>query len=154
MAIKVDAYEAAINSNPVAQAVIRLMEGLPKWEGSPTDLYAELSGLVDNGHGKKPAGWPTQPQFMSSKLTEAAPALRARHGISFDRGKSGDRSIFLVKEDTTKGTPEEDLGGLDGQDDQIPNFSLRGKQEKEREKAGMASSSSSSSPDDWDAIEF
>lgn len=92
-----DAYDAAINSNPVAQAVLRFMENQESWTGTPADLYTVLSAQVADQSGRKPQGWPSAPQWMSNRLNAAAPALRTR-SIDVQRIRQGDdRGLLLQK---------------------------------------------------------
>lgn len=93
-----DAYEAAINANLVAQAIIRFMESQDSWTGTPASLYAILSEQESNQYGKRPNGWPGAPQWMSNKLSEAAPALRAKYGIDIQRQSIGsERGLVLAR---------------------------------------------------------
>lgn len=130
-----DAYEAAINANPVARAVIRLMEAQALWKGTPTSLYNDLSALVDNGYGRKPTGWPTSPQLMANKLNEAAPALRTR-GIDVRRVRLGDDRGWCLErlESPSESGEEEETYAPDAEE---PLFSFRGQREEEKEKQGL-----------------
>ena len=150
-----DAYEAAINANLVAQAIIRFMENQDSWTGTPASLYTILSKQESDQFGKRPNGWPGAPQWMSNKLSEAAPALRAKYGIDVRRQSIGsDRGLRLERldlddqEDSKKEIP-------DATDDISPLFSFRARREekeKEKEKARTVASVSSvaSADDDWD----
>ena len=90
---KVDAYQAAIDSNPVAQAIVTLMQGRAEWSGTATRLEDELKGIVlDRLTMRLPTGWPRTAKGVSDRLKEAAPALRANHGIDMERERSGDRA--------------------------------------------------------------
>lgn len=107
---KTDAYETAINANPVAQAVVSLMDKWSDdtWKGTPTDLYIVLSAQVDDGRGKKPVGWPVNAQKMTDRLNEAAPALRSR-GIDVQPCRIGnDRGWRLERLDLVDSGEEEE----------------------------------------------
>jgi hypothetical protein len=78
---KTDAYQATIDSNPVAVSVVAFVAEMTSWEGTPTELYEMLKrGARDGMTNRLPFGWPANAQAMSNKLKEAAPALRTRYG--------------------------------------------------------------------------
>jgi hypothetical protein len=162
---EVDSYEAVLNANLVAQAVIRLMAEESQWEDTPTELYRVLSHLVAEGpYDKTPFGWPTNAKTMSDKLNAAVPALREREGIDVRRGSPGhERVIRLLKlelEDGSKSGPAPHILNMeasgasalwsrsDATDAQIPTLSSLGskveeEEEERKEKARAAASDAS-----------
>lgn len=98
-----EAYEAnqasslrmSLDSSPVAREIRRLMEQRRMlheendrvWEGTPTDLYAELQAHLSDS-ARRGRAWPANPQALSSKLTMLAPALR-QDGIEVEHTTVG-----------------------------------------------------------------
>src|SRR5258708_39371783 len=104
-----------------------------------------MKGYSGGGGLCAPCGWRGEAKALSGKLTRIAGALRS-HGITFTRGKSGDRTITL-------GRVVEEKDDVDVEDDDLPQFPTSTFKEKGREEIGevreIASVSSTwSSPDD------
>lgn len=86
-----------VQADPVAAAVLALMEWRPKWSGTAAELLAVLHPRDANGDEKRPPrGWPDTPQKLGSAIKRTAPALR-RLGIAHDLVKSGDRRHTFQK---------------------------------------------------------
>ena len=87
------AVTAVIEVSPVASAICGLMRAQSDqvWEGTPTQLYAELSESADKGVTNTQE-WPGNAQALSRRLNRLAPALRAV-GVTVERQKSGRRLI-------------------------------------------------------------
>ncbi|WIY27074.1 DNA-binding protein [Parasedimentitalea psychrophila] len=89
--------QSAIENNPVALAVMRLMGAQKHWEGTATDLKQTLRQrfptLTDD-----PYSFPRQENKLSAALRRVQPPLRrGRIAISFERrGKSGERLIQIT----------------------------------------------------------
>jgi putative DNA primase/helicase len=62
--------------------------------GSATQLLAELNALATEGV-KRARGWPIDPSKMGSRLSRAAPVLKA-NGCVVERKKSGSRFITIL----------------------------------------------------------
>ena len=92
-----EAHETALESSPVALAIIRLMDCRESWEGSSTDLLIELEKFVDEATLKKRT-WTGTPKKLGKALTRLAPDLR---GVGIDTIRptrsSGKRLIRLER---------------------------------------------------------
>lgn len=86
--------DIALEADPVATAVIRLIEGQPahEWRGTGSDLMRLMTRLNQDLASLK--GWPRQPNVLSGKLGRAATSLREK-GIEIEWTKSGDRKIHI-----------------------------------------------------------
>jgi hypothetical protein len=74
--------DLVIEDRPIAKAVIKLVEDLPKcqqWEGSTTDLLAKLNGIaigLNIDTSGKERMWPKSASSLSYRLSEVKPSLR------------------------------------------------------------------------------
>ncbi|MEP3892480.1 hypothetical protein [Pseudophaeobacter sp.] len=87
---------AAIEGNPVAEAIVTMIADHGPWKGTATDLTKALRGLYPQ-LTDDPLSFPRQPNKLSSELKRVQPLLR-RQGIIFTRerhGKSGQRVICI-----------------------------------------------------------
>jgi len=86
---------AGLESSPVGQAVLTLMDQRDTWAGTPTALLSALREYVDEltARGRT---WPQAPRGLSNALRRLAPSLR-RVGIEVDRGRGDERYIALTK---------------------------------------------------------
>lgn len=98
-----EAVEVSIDADPIAQAILKLLEGKTYWEGSATELLATLDPLVPEAV-RRGRQWPTLAGLLSRRLTRAAPILRKR-GIKFKRDHSGSRVITLRRIAEPEKTP-------------------------------------------------
>jgi hypothetical protein len=90
--------ESAIETDPVATAILTLMESTNEWTGKPSDLFGVLSSITPEAV-RRSSDFPKAPNSLSRKLNEAAGFLRTK-GIEIERNKkSGDRNIFIRKVD-------------------------------------------------------
>jgi hypothetical protein len=71
-----EAAAIALESSPVAGAVLALLRDQPQWEGEAGALLALLPEYVEAGGGRG-RQWPQTPRAMGSALRRIAPALRA-----------------------------------------------------------------------------
>lgn len=86
--------EVGLESDPVAVALLTLVEKeAGSWEGTPTELYTELSSLTPD---QRSAAWPKAANALSSRIRRLAPSLRAAWNLEIDFGKSADGSRRLV----------------------------------------------------------
>jgi hypothetical protein len=95
---RADAAEAVIDSNPVAQAILDLMQETSGWNGTSRALLVRLRSLVDEGVTKTKA-WPADEIRLGKELKRLAPDLR-KCNIDFEvirQGRDGKRIIFLQK---------------------------------------------------------
>lgn len=98
-----EATDSALDADPVAGAVLKLMQDKDEWSGSATELWTALNELVDEGvrHTK---AWPGAPNALAGRLKRLAPTLRGV-GIEYgeDRaGKDRSRKKRLVKNKPVK----------------------------------------------------
>ncbi len=88
-----EANDVALDTDPVAGAVLKFMEGKDEWIGSATQLWKDLGKEVDE-QVKQTKPWPSAPHTLASRLKRLAPALRGK-GIDYleppRKGRSGSR---------------------------------------------------------------
>ena len=69
------AVEKCLEDDPVASALVRLMEEKEMWEGTSQDLLVDLSIYVpDRIHKSK--SWPESPRGLSNRVRRLVPSLR------------------------------------------------------------------------------
>jgi hypothetical protein len=91
------ANDEAINSHPVASAVLKLMGGGLDWSGNATDLLRELTIIAEqNQINLKSYLWPKDPAALSRRLNEVKPNL-AQLGLVIENQKGGTRLITITK---------------------------------------------------------
>lgn len=84
-----EANQAVLEADPVAEAIVLLVRRDGDWQGTASDLLAQITPE------RPPHGWPQTPQAITGALKRVAPALRAS-GISVDRLTRGQtRTIVL-----------------------------------------------------------
>ena len=89
-------------ADAVAQAVVTMMKNQAEAEGTATELLAKLSGHVSE-QTLKSKDWPKAPNWLSNRLRQAAPSLRAM-GVEvtqYDRGSSGTRWQIRLRPQNT-----------------------------------------------------
>jgi putative DNA primase/helicase len=85
---QVDSYQAVLEANLVAQAVIKLMQYQKRLEGTSSQIAEMLKNvMLDRESMRPPLGWPRTPAAITSQLKLAVPALRDREGIEIDFGR-------------------------------------------------------------------
>lgn len=89
-------HDEAIESSPVAQAIIELMHGKQSWQGTPTELLDELNSLSETPLHAKNAGLPQHPNWLSRNLTTLQPNLFAR-GLLVERKDSARPRKIVIK---------------------------------------------------------
>ncbi len=89
----------ALEADPVAVAVVKLMEGREEWIGTAGELLRELNKRVDDDV-RRFKTWPKQPQHLSRHLKRLAPVLRAE-GIEVEdlprQGNERKKRLFKNK---------------------------------------------------------
>jgi hypothetical protein len=88
--------EAALESCPVAKAVIELMKGRRKWEGTATQLL----GYIAIGQDTRVKGWPKNARALSGMLGRLAPSLR-RAGLVIEQDKKENRKLWRIENPNT-----------------------------------------------------
>jgi hypothetical protein len=97
---RIEGVETVLESSQIFDPVKKVAAS--GFEGSATDLLAQLSGHVDEKVTRR-KDWPTSPRALSGELRRLAPSLR-RIGISIDRERTNDRRVIKIwKEDAQKG---------------------------------------------------
>jgi hypothetical protein len=76
--------ETLLEGSAVAIRLRQFMRDRLAWDGTSTDLLAELNALATD-HEKRRRSWPSVPQALSGMLTRLAPSLR-QIGIEVGRG--------------------------------------------------------------------
>lgn len=88
------ARDVSVDSNPVALAIVRLMESRDgeTWTGTASDLMMVLQPPINDPH------WPRTPRVMSDKVKRAAPDLLSR-GIRVwsPPGRTNGRQIVIER---------------------------------------------------------
>ena len=82
-----EAIEVALETDPVAGAVLKFMEGQDEWIGSATELWKALGKEVDE-QVKHTKAWPSAPHTLAGRLNRLAPALRGK-GIEYLETREG-----------------------------------------------------------------
>ncbi|MEI7685950.1 MAG: bifunctional DNA primase/polymerase [Planctomycetota bacterium] len=86
----------AIESSPVAKAIIALLRGKPEWSGTASELLHTFGVSGDNQI--EPKTWPKTPTQLSGVIREIAPNLRVSQWIDVEFKKvNHERRIFLRK---------------------------------------------------------
>ncbi len=92
------AHEQALESSPLPLAVVALMDGRERWEGTPAELHVALSQFAPT---PEPKDWPKRANALTNKLRRLAPNLRRVHGLHIEDGRTsggksgGKRSRFV-----------------------------------------------------------
>lgn len=82
-----EANDLALETDPVAGAVFKLMAGRNEWSGNATELWKALGEEVDEDV-KHTKAWPAAPQTLTGRLKRLAPALR-RAGTEYLEDREG-----------------------------------------------------------------
>lgn len=91
--------ETVLEGEPVAMAVLSLMEGRAEWSGTPTKLYNELLLRWDPDWRNRPA----TVKGMSERLKRMTPQLREVYALEVAASRPGPRVIemrWIVKGET------------------------------------------------------
>jgi hypothetical protein len=84
-----EANDLALEIDPVADAVLKLMENRDHWTGNATQLWRALGEEVDE-EVKQTKAWPAAPHTLTSHLRRLAPVLR-EVGIEYLEERKGHR---------------------------------------------------------------
>jgi hypothetical protein len=86
-----------LDGDAVAVAMIALMESLPTWRGSPTELYERITPKTPSRN------WPKNASCLSGQLKRLAPALKTVGlRVVHDRESSAGRRRFILIERVEK----------------------------------------------------
>lgn len=86
--------EEALDADPVAMAVLRLMEHRDRWIGSATELLDVLETYIDQDRRRYP-GFPKIHNQLSHQLSRVSAFLREQ-GVQVEKGHSGKRFIEIT----------------------------------------------------------
>jgi hypothetical protein len=95
---RTDANSLALESSPVAGAIMQMMAGRHRWSGTATELLGELASYA--GEAARLKGWPADGARLRKALPRLTPSLReAGIYIHFGEreGKSGRRVIRIER---------------------------------------------------------
>lgn len=87
-----DATQAVLESDPVAAAVVALLDHDGTWEGTTSELLELITPE------RRPRGWPQSARGLTGALTRLAPALRA-YGITCERQTRGASRGIVLRQD-------------------------------------------------------
>ena len=92
------ANETVLESSAVGRAIVNLIENKKLWNGTSSELLAEVSQIASDAD-RKEKSWPNNSRSMSNRLRRIAPNLR-ESGISVEFGRAGGgrRTITLILE--------------------------------------------------------
>lgn len=97
--------QAAVDANPVAQAVLSLMMDRTEWVGNPGRLLEDLERVADALHiSTKDRTWPRNPSWLTRRIRQVQPNLLAL-GIRVLDDRSGQRRTLTLKKDVNAVTP-------------------------------------------------
>jgi len=92
--------EEALEASPVAAMVMELVEAQPEWEGTPSELLAELERLAEAHRvNTKAANWPRAAHSLTRRLNEVRPNLAAI-GITVTTRRDGRHRVITLQEST------------------------------------------------------
>ncbi len=93
-----DMTQVAIDADPIARAVLALMDDKGAWQGNATALVVALHNRVSED-ARNARDWPKKPQLMANAIRRAAPLLRAV-GVNVDYVRTeSERTIRIVRAD-------------------------------------------------------
>ena len=107
---------STLDGSPVAQAIIRFMEGHDSFEGSSTELHKKLEGVAEDIGVSivRDKAWPKSARWLWRRINEVVPLLVAV-GIEPARSESKQGTIIALRkpstDDATNATTSENGGG-------------------------------------------
>ena len=91
-----ETVELSMEWDLVAQALTQFLETIPSWQGTATQLLADLKPRIDDEQRRSRA-WPANAKALSDRLHRIAPALRSTGiGIHFKRLSGGNRPRLII----------------------------------------------------------
>jgi len=91
------AVEVGLESSPVAMVLMVMLKDVTQWQGTASQLLAELSSRA-NEHTIKQLSWPRSAQALSAALRRLAPALRTKRvKIETEREAGTGRRIIKIE---------------------------------------------------------
>lgn len=117
--------EEAAHSSPVASVLIDYLEGIEKWNGTPSQLHKELiEHAKEVGISTRQKAWPKAPHILVRKLNELIPSLK-QLGIDVVTGiRTGAKRIISINSVTTVTSDEPENDVNDASDASSLSYSL------------------------------
>lgn len=79
-----------VDADPVAEAVIKLIEERKEWTGTASELLDALTPTDNDGRQRLPKRWPKSPNALAGHMKRILPSLRSV-GIDANKERSTDR---------------------------------------------------------------
>ncbi|MDP9479557.1 MAG: bifunctional DNA primase/polymerase [Actinomycetota bacterium] len=92
---RAEAVDAALEGDPVAEAVLAFMGERRGWEGTTAGLQKEIALKADE-RVQRTKDWPKTPAHLSARMKRLAPALRAQ-GLEWEAETAGDKVKTRMK---------------------------------------------------------
>lgn len=114
------ANEEAVESNPVASAVIKLMNNRVRWDSTVTGLLKELNKIAEEeGINTRSNLWAKEPNVLSRRLNEVKSNLE-NLGVRFFIRHHGDAKKITIEKESSNSKVNEDID--DGFDNLIEDI--------------------------------
>ncbi|MFG0250187.1 MAG: hypothetical protein ACF8OB_14975, partial [Phycisphaeraceae bacterium JB051] len=84
-----------IDGDPVACAIVELIDECTEWAGTASDLLDSLNAVLTCTNNRTPRNWPQNPRAMTSALQRILPVLR-KVGIEADRKRAANNNRSRV----------------------------------------------------------
>ena len=84
-----------LESDPLAAAIVKLMQDRDKWVGTATALLAELATVAVTDSFGRISNWPANAKLLSERVARMAPALRDGPGLIVRRSRNTERQLIL-----------------------------------------------------------
>lgn len=91
-ATRAEVVEKVLESDVVAFALLRFMEGRDSWEGTAGELYEILDVYAPSGRRQ----WPGNARVLSSRIKRAMPALENARGLVIGKSSLHGRAKYVI----------------------------------------------------------
>ena len=91
---RLEMVDMALEADPVAEAVLKLLSGLDDWEGTASELLNYLKGKYKE-ISEKPE-WPKSPITLSNRLMRLEGFL-ATKGITIEKKRTPDKRLIILR---------------------------------------------------------
>lgn len=85
----------ALEGDALAAALLALLDGRDRWEGTAAELLAELNAQMDEATRRQKT-WPQSPRALAGRLRRLAPDLRRAAGVEVGFSREGHQRTRLV----------------------------------------------------------
>ncbi len=109
----------ALEASPVAQALLKMMEGRSLWVGTPQELLKQLNQMAEGaGVDQKNRLWPKDPRWLWRRIKEVRPNLQAAGLQANHRQITGKTTIEITRitQENDAGDPDEGIDLFDRAD--------------------------------------